>query len=130
MLERQVLRTEQIAFANFAFVGYKQVTSGALFDADKIQTRFDVTRHLAVQKIQNDFSSGCGFPVPRTNGRCGHGDDCRNTLLRSVENRTFGLPFRPLVVADHFFQPGIGEFGGLLGPVYGDRRDSACVDKL
>src|SRR2546422_4487536 len=64
LLQREILPTEQIAFADFALFSDEQVAGSTIFDADKIEASLDIARHLAVQEIEDDFSGGRGLPVP------------------------------------------------------------------
>ena len=75
--ERQILCAEEIALTDFTFFSGQQVADGAFLDTDKIQAGFDVAGHLAVQKIQDDFSRWRGLPVPGADGRGGHDHDDR-----------------------------------------------------
>src|SRR2546430_11025140 len=91
LLEREILSAEKIAFADPAFVCNKKMTGGAFFHADEIQTCFNVARHLTVEKIENDFSGGRGFPVPWADRRCRHRNDCGKALLRCVNRKSTRL---------------------------------------
>src|SRR5882724_1291395 len=130
VLQREILPTEQIAFSDFPFFGDEQVTGGAIFDANKIEAGLDIAGHFAVQEIEDDFSGGRGLPVPRADGRGGHGDDDGQPAFRGAEGFLFREPFRTLVVADHLFELGVREFIGMLGAIYGDGGHGAGVDEL
>src|SRR6266403_983463 len=130
LLQGEVFSTEEIAFADFAFFGNKQVAGGAIFDADKIEAGLDVAGHFSVQEIEDDFSGGGRFPVPGADGRGGHGDDHRESIFRGAEGFLFREPFRTLVVADHFLEPGVRELIGKLRAIDSDGGDGAGVDEL
>ncbi len=130
MLEREIFAAEEIALADFAFFGDEQVAGGAFFDADEVEAGVDVAGHFAVEKIEDDFAGRRGLPVPRADGSGGHRDDDREAFFCGVEGFAFGHPFRTLVVADHFFELGVGFFVGRRGAIDGDGGDGAGVDEL
>ena len=106
------------------------MAGGALFDGDEVQTGFHVARHFAVEKIQDDFASRRGLPIPRADRRGRHHDNNGQARLRGFERFLLGHPLGALVVADHFFQAGVSEFVGMLRTVHGDCGDGAGVDEL
>src|SRR5882672_10797916 len=130
LLQREILPTEQVAFADFSFFRDKQVAGGAIFDADKIEAGLDIAGHFAVQEIEDDFSGGCGLPVPGADRRGGHGDDHGESVFRGAEGFLFREPFRTLVMANHLFEPGVRELIRMLGTVDGDSGDGAGIDEL
>src|SRR5580704_14097510 len=106
------------------------MSSGAFFYANEIETGVDVPGHFAVQEIDDEFSGRRGFPVPRSDRRRRHRHDHWQAFLRGVQRFAFGHPFRTLVVADHFFELGIGGFVGWGGAIHRNRCDRAGVDEL
>ena len=102
----------------------------AFFYADKIQAGFNVARHFAVQKIQNDLPGWRGLPIPRAHRSRRHDDNGGQARLRGFEDFLLPHPLGAFVVADHFLQPGVCEFVGMLRPVHGDSSDGTGVDEL
>src|SRR5229473_2046092 len=72
------------------------------------------------------FTPSIGMP----GWRRGHCHDDRQTAFCGVERFPFRHPLGALVVADHFFQPSIGEFIRKLRAIDGDGCDRAGVDQL
>ena len=96
LLERQVFAAEEIALADFAFFGDEQMSGGAFFDADEIETGVDVAGHFAVQKIDDDFTGGRGLPVPRADRRGGHRNDDRQAFLAAFSASRSAIHFERL----------------------------------
>src|SRR5882762_3380445 len=130
LLEREIFTAQEIALADLALFGDQQVSCRALFHANKIQAGLHVAGHLAIQKIQNDFSGRRRLPVPRPYRRRRHGHNDRQSTFRGVERLPFRHPLRALVVAHHFFQLGAGEFIRMLRPIDGDGCHGAGVNQL
>ncbi len=103
---------------------------GTFFHADKIQPCVDVAWHLAVQKIDDNFSGRRGLPIPRANGSRRHGDNHRRSTFGRVSHLLLGKPFGALVVADHLVEPRLRRLVGRLRAVDRDGSDGAGVNEL
>ncbi len=83
-------------------LGGQQVPPRAILHGNKIQAGIHVAGHAAVQKIDDDFPRGRGFPVARPHGSCGIDDHHRQARFGGAQGALLGLEFRALVVPDHF----------------------------
>src|SRR6516225_1679923 len=129
-LQGEIFRAQQVTLADRSLLRNQEVAGGAFLNADKVQTRFDVTGHPAVEKVEYDFSGGRRFPVPWTDGSSRHRDDRRKALPCRVEHFLFSQPLGALVMADHFIQLGVGKLVGMLRTIHGNGGDGAGVDEL
>ena len=106
------------------------MSGSAFLDANKIQSRLDVTGHFAIEKIQNDLPCWRGLPIPRTHRSRRHDDNGGQARLRGFEDFLLRHPLGAFVVADHFFEAGVREFVGMLRPVHSDGSNGTGVDEL
>src|SRR5207249_7240651 len=83
---------------------------GAFHDTNENQAGLDIARHLAIQKIQNDFACRRGLPIPRADGRSRHNYDDGQACFGGLESFLFGHPLGALVMADHLFESSVRKF--------------------
>ena len=58
---------------------------------NEVQSRINVSGHFSIQKIENDFSGGCGFDISWADGGAGVDDHQRKPLLAKLDCHPFRL---------------------------------------
>src|SRR5438876_369387 len=103
------------------------MAGGAFLDTNEIQAGLDIARHLAIQKIQNDFACRRGLPIPRADGRSRHNYDDGQACFIGPASVRFRPPRRARVVAEHPIESKVGISVVILRSSAGDCGHCYCV---
>ena len=89
---------KDVAFANAPFFRRENVADRHVADVDPVQSRVEIRRQFAIQKIHNDLAGRRRFHIVRPDGCGGIDDDDRQTFARQFGRHFFRLPFRAFVM--------------------------------
>ena len=97
-MQGQVAVAQDVTFTDGSFLLGEEVAPGAIPDIDQIQPGIEISGHLAVDEIEDKFSRGRRFDVPRSDRRARVDHHHRQSPAGKLEGRLLGLVLGQFVI--------------------------------
>src|SRR6266850_1164901 len=128
--QRHVAAAEDIALADTPLFRCEPMAFRNIFYSNHVESGVDISRHPAIQEVDNDAAGRGRLPISRSNRRGGIDHHCRETFYGGFQHFLFRHELGSFVMADHLVQASWCSL--IRQPVAsgdGNCRDAARVDK-